>query len=410
MKRVSRKRKPKDLEKAKIVSEIKTHHTELEAQNEEIRTSREAIQESLDKYLELYDFSPVGIVSLSETGLILECNLAAAELLGYSRALLIGKNLILFVRSKSHEIYSEFMARALKSNTKQETEVDLLGKGGRLIYADLIGLSMTDARTHKRQLRVALTDISRQRQVIDERSAQLNGVRKELEQAQRLVDIGTLAATVAHELRNPLAAIKLAAYNVRRKAQDARLESHIKNIDNKVMESEQIINNLVFYARIRTPQLKPVNIYSIIKDAIAEAGKRHPKRAWTLTKDSHAIKNVMVDADAFQIKEALINILNNAYEATNENTGKIAVGAEVGDGAVKVSVVDNGQGIDERDLPRIFDPFFTTKTKGTGLGLSVARQIVTQHGGFVDLASRKGEGTTVTVTLPIKTKGRPTSD
>jgi signal transduction histidine kinase len=196
--------------------------------------------------------------------------------------------------------------------------------------------------------------------------------------------------------------MRLALYNVRRKTDDARLTSHINSIDNKIIESEQIINNLVFYARIKTPQRKPVNICDLIESAIEEAVKQHPRHAWTLTKDMQGVKCLVVDVDGFQIKEVITNILNNAYDATDPGMGRISIGAKVVEGTVAVCVEDNGQGIDERHLPRIFDPFFTTKTKGTGLGLSLSRQIMTQHHGSIVVASRKGEGTTVTVTLPIK--------
>ena len=401
-KKTGRKRKPKDLGRLKLLNEIEAYHTELEAQNEELRTSRQEIQDSLDKYSELYDFAPVGIMSLSRNGVIRECNLAAAELLGYSRAFMIDKSFLLFVSPKFHDTCKEFMGKVLSSDSRHSVELDLLGKGRKSIYSQVIGLSMTDPQTQKRQQRIALTDISRQRELIDERSVQLDKVRRELERAQRLIDIGTLAATVAHELRNPLAAMKLATYNVRRKTREARLASHINNIDSKILESEQIINNLVFYARIKIPERESVKIYDLIKSAIQEATKQHPGRAWTLTKDAYVVKNLTVEADAFQIKEAIANILNNACEATDDRTGKILVGAGVADGVLTISVKDNGQGIDERDLPRIFDPFFTTKTKGTGLGLSVARQILMLHGGAINVVSRKGEGTTVKITLPAK--------
>ena len=237
---------------------------------------------------------------------------------------------------------------------------------------------------------------------IRQEQTELLKAQKELADARRLSDIGTLSATVAHELRNPLAAIRMAAYNLKRKTQNPDLEKHFINIEKKVAESDQIINNLLFYSRLKQPHYELVSLADILNECVDAAKKRYSKHAVKAYKKYRAIENISVEADPLQIKEVFSNLLNNAYDALTGDKGLIEIKAEFeGDRHIKVLFKDNGIGIDEEHLKEIFEPFFTTKAKGTGLGLTVCSQIVQLHNGNICLESKKGQGTTVAVTLPI---------
>jgi len=217
---------------------------------------------------------------------------------------------------------------------------------------------------------------------------------------KRLADIGTLAATVAHELRNPLAAIRIAAYNIKRKACDPQLGSHISNIEKKVGESDQIIDNLLFYSRVRTPKKESVDLCAIVKDCAELSKRRFKDRAVKLRLKLGAIRDVILPADPLLMKELFGNVLNNAFDAIPERDGAIKLSGEMGEGAITVLVEDNGIGIERENLGKIFDPFFSTKSKGTGLGLSICSQIVNLHSGKIGIKSGKGKGTIVSITLP----------
>jgi len=227
---------------------------------------------------------------------------------------------------------------------------------------------------------------------------------KGMERAKRLSDIGTLAATVAHELRNPLAAIKMAGYNIRRKAQNSALDKHLVNIETKLAESEQIISNLLFYSKIRMPHYGKINIHNILNACIEEVAAQFSKYSIDVDKRTQSIKNLLIEADPLQIKEVFSNILNNAFDALVEHKGRITIEAKVDNDKISILFKDNGIGIAKEDLERAFEPFFTTKAKGTGLGLAVCLQIASLHGGSIHIESEKGKGTTVTITLPIKQK------
>ncbi len=241
-------------------------------------------------------------------------------------------------------------------------------------------------------------DVTEQRRALWE----LIEARTELERTKRLSDIGVLAATVAHELRNPLAAIGMAAHNIKRKTDDPNIEKHVMNIEKKIGESDQIINNLLFYSRIKPPHYEKVKIFDILEEC-AESLKKQDKKELNLVKNFDIVRDSVIEADSIQLKEVFNNILNNVYDAISQNKGTIRIAGETEEQFVSVNLEDNGPGISEEILGKIFDPFFTTKAKGTGLGLSVCRQIINMHGGEICIESEIGR-TSVRVRLPKQRK------
>jgi signal transduction histidine kinase len=208
---------------------------------------------------------------------------------------------------------------------------------------------------------------------------------------------------VAHELRNPLAAINLAAHNIKRKANNPDLEKHLATIGKKVSESGQIINNLLFYSRLKPPHREPVDLFGVIEEALdmMEEGLKKPV---SVVRNFDVLKNLSIDADPVQIKEVFHNILNNAQDAVPDDGGRIRVTAENGGEFIRVAIEDNGPGMGKDVLEKVFDPFFTTKAKGTGLGLSVCKQIVAMHEGDIEIKSEPGRGSSVIVRLRVKEK------
>ncbi|MDD5454856.1 MAG: PAS domain S-box protein [Candidatus Ratteibacteria bacterium] len=226
---------------------------------------------------------------------------------------------------------------------------------------------------------------------------------EELLNARRLSDIGTLAATVAHELRNPLAAIRMASYNIKRKAKNPWLDKNLENIEIKISDSEKIINNLLFYSRLKKPILEQVNIYKILEECLVNTKAHYSKQSLKIHKQLREIKDINIEADKLQMQELFGNLLNNAYEALPATGGEIEIGALTqGTNFIKITIKDNGTGMDEESLKKVFEPFFSTKAKGTGLGLTVCYKIVQFHDGSIDVQSKKGEGTSVSIVLPIK--------
>ncbi|MBF0479156.1 MAG: PAS domain-containing protein [Candidatus Omnitrophica bacterium] len=280
------------------------------------------------------------------------------------------------------------------------SKVVLMNQDGKPVGLVGVGRDITDRKLAEEVLK---RDNETLEKIIKVRSQELLDIHVELEQSKRLSDIGTLAATIAHELRNPLAAISIAAGNIKRKVVDAPIERHLQTIEKKIIESDQIINNLLFYSRLRPPQHENLYIYNVLNECVDTAREMSPKTLW-VEKKIEDVKNVSIDGDPLQMKEMFMNIMNNACDAVPDARGSVEILATHDKNFINVYIKDNGVGIAKANLEKIYDPFFTTKVKGTGLGLTVCHQIIKMHGGSIRFQSEPGAGTTVIVNLPKKKK------
>jgi len=277
------------------------------------------------------------------------------------------------------------------------------GSGHNLLHDPAIGavvVNYRDITERKLAEEILRRDKESLEQLVDERSKELIKTQKELKQFSRLADIGTLAATVAHELRNPLGVIHLAAYNLKREKNDLSANKHLANIEKKVWEGNQIIDNLLSYARIKIPNYENVDILHILDECIASAQGRFGEKGIIIEKKYDDGLD-SIEADPNQIREIFLNILNNACQSFTTPGGKVELRAQREWDMIKVSVQDTGVGIAQDDMDKIFEPFFTRKSKGTGLGLTICNELVNLHRGKIEINSQQGQGTTVSVSLPV---------
>ena len=226
---------------------------------------------------------------------------------------------------------------------------------------------------------------------------------QQLTTSEKLAAIGQMSAGVAHDLRNPLAAIKNAAYIMGQAidggtdAVSSKLRSNLDIIEEEVSSSDKVINDLLSFTRVGTPVLAEARISDIIERALGTF----------VIRDNVTLVNRidpelgMVMADEEQLQRVFLNLANNAQEAMPEG-GELTVSGARRDGRLEVSFADTGGGVPAEDLDRIFDPLFTTKPDGTGLGLAVCQEIVDKHGGSINAANNAGPrgGATFVVTLP----------
>ena len=239
-------------------------------------------------------------------------------------------------------------------------------------------------------------------EMVKERTMKLAEANEKLIFAKRLSDIGELSAIVAHELRNPLAAMRIAAYNIKRKANSGIFDKNLANIQKKIEESNQIINNLLFYSRIKEPKYDSVDLILVLKECLDLAVSRYSRKKLKVTKKYNKLRSLIIEADPLQTKELFMNLINNACDAMFDGKGRLEAAVLVDDLNAAVIIKDNGAGISRESLKKISEPFFTTKAKGTGLGLSVCFQVVKLHKGAIDFKSEENSGTTVEVKLPLR--------
>jgi two-component system NtrC family sensor kinase len=253
---------------------------------------------------------------------------------------------------------------------------------------------------------------------VAKRTDELEAVQYQLLQSEKLASIGKLAATIAHEINNPLNGILTYTKLIERKLADGTIKkdeipkflSYLGIMERETERCSTIVRNLLDFARQREPSLKPdVDINAVVEEALSLLANQIALQEITLEKKFNQLPPIM--ADPMQLRQVFLNIILNACEAMN-NEGVLTVTTALSNKrkkAVRVEISDSGVGIDEKDLSKIFDPFFTSKEKGTGLGLSVVYGIINSHQGTIEVDSKAGEGTTITITLPIEIKATETN-
>lgn len=226
-----------------------------------------------------------------------------------------------------------------------------------------------------------------------------------LRRAQRLASLGTMAAGIAHEINNPIAAVLNSAEAALIARDNPRASSIVHECLTNVIGSAQrcaeIVTNVLKFARQEPTEKRPYDLNAIVQTA-QRRSLNNPQHEKVTIDLELAERLPAVAINAIAIEQVLMNLLGNAIQACGE-CAEIRMRTRVVTGAVRVSVKDNGQGMSEQALEHALDPFFSTRQNhgGTGLGLSIAHGIIEEHGGTMSIASKIDMGTTVTIELPI---------
>jgi two-component system NtrC family sensor kinase len=249
-------------------------------------------------------------------------------------------------------------------------------------------------------------------QRVEERTAKLKEAHYQLVQSEKLASIGKLAATIAHEINNPLSGILTYTKLIDRKlakglgagGDTEKIQSYLGIMERETERCSSIVKNLLDFARRREPSFKAdVDVNAVLDEALSLLSNQIALQEITLDKRYSEVPPMV--GDPMQLRQVFVNLIVNACEAVQDN-GIVTVTTSYlkSDQIIQIQVSDNGVGIAEEDMPKIRDPFFTSKEKGTGLGLAVVYGIVNSHQGSVDVTSTLGEGTTFTVNLPLEIK------
>jgi signal transduction histidine kinase len=226
-----------------------------------------------------------------------------------------------------------------------------------------------------------------------------------IRRADRLASLGTLTAGLAHEIRNPLVAIKTLTQLLPERLDDEEFRTQFLQIaSGEVDRISSLVNELLDFARPSDPKLELEDIDTILDGMILLVSTETKKKQINIIKD-YAPNLPHLHIDREQIKQVFLNILLNAIEATREN-GKITAKTRPfirpgGEPYVQIEFTDTGSGIPEEYLEDIFNPFFTTKSTGSGLGLSISNQIIQDHRGYIDVESQLGKGSSFFINLPV---------
>ncbi|HET8759989.1 MAG TPA: ATP-binding protein, partial [Nitrospiria bacterium] len=236
---------------------------------------------------------------------------------------------------------------------------------------------------------------------------EIKALEDKVRQRERLASVGELAAGLAHEIRNPLAAISGAMEVLQ---QDLRLEGEPGTLMGIALRETERLDDLIgqflLYARPPSPQKRYCDLVRLVKETLVLLRTHNDFRPAIEVAEQLPDAPVWVEADANQIRQVVWNLLVNALQAMPDG-GRLSVRlravAAKRSNAVALTIGDTGQGVKSEDLHRMFLPFFTTKPGGSGLGLAIVHRIVEEHRGHVDVQSEWTKGTQVTVTLPAAT-------
>lgn len=239
-------------------------------------------------------------------------------------------------------------------------------------------------------------------QRIEQSHKELEENRKKLFQSEKLASLGQLASGVAHEIRNPLTAIKMRVYSLQDELKNVASQNEdIQTIREEIERMEKIVQDFLDFVKPPEPNYESANINKILENTLNLLAPNFKKQ--NISVEKHLKDNLPpVYVDKEKIKQVFLNLILNSIQAMPDG-GSLSVSSEFTKmGHAEIRIKDNGVGIPKECQDKIFDPFFSTKDRGSGLGLSIAYRILELHKGEISFEGKNGRGTTFIVTLPVR--------
>ena len=244
-------------------------------------------------------------------------------------------------------------------------------------------------------------------ELVEQRTNELHEAQDELVRKGRLATLGQLTATVSHELRNPLGAMRPSMYVIEKASDknDERVQKAIERVDRNIDRCDNIIDELLDFTRITELDFAPVVIDEWVESLIDE---QIVPEGLNIDKDL-TLKKLKANIDADRLRRAFINVFENAIHSMMDDNKKLiktkcarlAIKTTEENNRVEIIIADTGLGIEKDVLDKIFEPLFSTKSFGVGLGMPTVKQIMEQHGGGIEIESEEGKGTTIILWLPL---------
>jgi signal transduction histidine kinase len=406
-------------EMQRIIHELAVHQIELEMQQEELLQSREELEMGLERFTELYDFAPLGYLTLARDGTILQINLTGTKLLGVHRSELIGVPFGSFVASEDLPDFTMLLERVFSSSDHCSCDVMLQNDEPSRSPVDHIPGSLhhrtirIDAVVSKdgQECRATISDISMQRQTEQENAA----LQSSLLQVRKMESIGRLAGGLAHDFNNILQ-VMLGNIDllIVSKGVSSSVREQLANLRMFVLKSAKLPHRLLVFARKQAVEPSVIDFNAAVSDMLNMLRRLIGEDISLVFTPGKDLWSVMIDPS--QVDQIMANLALNSRDAIHGTgilsikTSNVVVDAlycrshsESHPGEyVQLVVRDDGRGIDKETMHSIFEPFFTTKpmTESSGFGLATVYGIVRQNNGFIEVFSADGEGTTFEIYLP----------
>ncbi|MBI2921361.1 MAG: PAS domain S-box protein [Planctomycetes bacterium] len=352
---------------------------------EELRASKEYLENILEN-------SADAIVIVDMKDRIRSWNRGAERMFGYTSSEILGKEFDLLV---PEDLRARGELRDIRNAVEREGflagyETVRIARDGRRLTLNLTTSAIRDRAGQTIGRSAILRDMTR-----------IKRLQAELVRTQSLAAVGELAATVAHEIKNPLAGISGAIQVI---ADAIPKNDHRREIVSEILAQvrrlDETVRDLLIFARPWTPELQATELVDVIDRVTRIISQQERMRRISIRRETP--EKVELNADPRLLQEVLFNIVQNAADAMPRG-GVIRIAVEELPGEVLMRIIDTGTGIAPEHQARLFSPFFTTKTRGTGLGLAISRKMIEAHGGRLEIESEAGRGTEVRIALPRDT-------
>ncbi|WP_308635813.1 PAS domain S-box protein [Paenibacillus silvisoli] len=337
-------------------------------------------------YESLFISNPDAVFAFDLEGHYVRVNPAMEKMLGYRSDELLSKSFMPLIPEEELAMTKKHFTKAAQGCT-QHYETRAFHKNGMIIdvKATNIPIIVNDKVVGVYGIAKDITDENKNKTM--------------LVQAEKLTAVGQLAASIAHEIRNPLTSLKGFIQLIERTVPEAR-KSYFKIIQDELKRIEVITSELLYLAKPQAQEFKPEQISRIIDDVVMLMGSQALIKNIELHAQHLEILPA-IECVGIQLKQVFINLIKNAMEAMPDG-GKIQIiASRPNEDFIAIQVIDEGQGIPPELIARIGSPFYTTKETGTGLGMMATMQIIHAHNGTLDISSREGQGTTIHIRLPV---------
>ena len=408
-----------------LIHELQVYQIELEMQNEELRQAQTQISEARDQYADLYDFAPVGYMTIGRNGGIEQANLTSATLLGVSRSTLWQLPLSHFVVAADQDLLYHHQRRIYaEPQTMHQVELRLLRAEAAPFYAQLESQAITTPQGVLAGYRTMVSDISARKQSemalaashqsLTNALAQLQDAQDALIQQERLSAVGQLAAGVAHDFNNILAIISnYTALLLHEPVLETSTRTRLTVIKEQIEAATNLVQQLLDFSRKSTLTCQPIDLHQFLAKLVELLGRTLPPHIRLTLYTPEEV--CFISGDVNLLQQVFINLVNNALDALQAGGSveihltrvdlpaqDVKLSTPVEPGAwVQIRITDSGDGMPEAVLSHIFEPFFTTKgSHGRGLGLAQVYGIIKQHGGGIEVVSLVGQGTSFMLYLP----------
>jgi len=355
------------------------------------RTITQTFERAKSLMRNILDSIPTGVVTLDSRGTVTSLNGAAERLLGLRPSTIVGRPVDGLIDG-APEVVAWARAALAGDPRRQEADFSLARGADRRVTLRVWASDLKGDRGQSEGLVILLRDIT-----------ELSRLELQLRRADKLAALGTLAAGVAHEVKNPLHALSLnlhllAQELVAPERSEGEVKGYLEILRSEIQRIHRIVENFLRFSKPSIPEAKPLDLNVLVERVLSLVAFEAADCGVVI--ETHLDPALgSIAGDEGQLSQMFLNLAINGLQAMRSG-GTLTVRTHIAGGRAEIELRDTGEGIPADHLPHLFDPYFTTRPGGVGLGLAIAHRIVEGHQGTIDVESEVGKGTVVMVRLP----------